>query len=160
MLKWIVVVVFFELLIISWIDVKTKKISNFWPMVNFVGAVLLYFFFKDLFVFNWEILILPLTLVLSGFFLFHWGVMGAGDSKLVASLLLILPQSLQIIFFEKLIYLTILTAAVMILMKVLRLKKNVNTSVNVIGHKRVKSKFSYAPVVALAWIFLGFSIWK
>ena len=62
------IVIFFmiELLVVSYLDFKYKKISNNWVILNLVLAILLYVFFKDIYVFDWKIFIYPFSFLIIG----------------------------------------------------------------------------------------------
>ena len=153
-----------ELLAVAWIDLQTKKISNYWPLINLVVAVLLYIFMRDVYVLDWEVLIFPIGFIIIGFFLFLAHVMGAGDSKYIASLFLLVPTEYHFIFFEKLLSVTIVVGAVFLCFKIVRNFHQFRAyflSRYWGGIKDlIKSRFSYAPVILIAWILLGVGQWK
>lgn len=157
-------VVLAELLAVSWIDLKIKKISNYWPLVNIVVATSLYIFMRDVYVLDWEVLIFPLGFIVIGFFLFLAHIMGAGDSKYLASLFLLVPTEYHFIFFEKLLTVTIVVGAVFFSFKILRNFSQFKAYF--LGRywegirSLIKSRFSYAPVILIAWILLGVDQWK
>lgn len=163
-LSFIFGVILLELLVVGWIDFKTEKISNKWIAVNLVLSVLLHSLFSNLYPVSWEALIFPLGFVVIGFLLFHLKIMGAGDSKFLASLFLIIPLEYQLLFFEKLIISTILTGAILLTYKLISKRDKLKAyflSRYWDGIKEtIKSRFSYAPVVTLAWILLGFHLWR
>lgn len=153
-----------ELLIVGWIDYKTQKISNKWIFVNLATAVVLYIVARDLYPLSWEILIFPVGFIVIGFLLFLLNVMGAGDSKFLASLFLLIPLEYQLLFFEKLVVSTIITGSILLTFKVIsereRLKAYLLSRYWPGIRDTIKSRFSYAPVVTVAWILLGFNLWK
>ncbi len=89
--------------------------------------------------------------------------MGAGDSKFLASLFLIIPPEFHLPFFEKLVVSTILVGTILFSYKVY--KNSFELKAYFISRywegirKTLKSRFSYAPVIFLAWVILGFKIW-
>lgn len=153
-----------ELLIVGWIDFKTRKISNKWIFFNAGLAVLLHFLVKDLYPFSWEILIIPAAFIFIGFFLYLINVMGAGDSKFLASLFLVIPPEFHLMFFEKLVLSTVITGATLLMLQILRNGSTLKAyfiSRYWAGIKdAIRSRFSYAPVIVVAWILLGFNLWK
>jgi prepilin peptidase CpaA len=147
-----------QLLIISWIDLKTLKISNWWILFNLLVYVALIFIFPQLYAFNVATWLYPLGFILVGFPLFLLGIMGAGDSKFLAGLFLIIPVGLQHIFFMKLIGSTVSCALILLIIRVVR-NYSLVTWVFKTGQwaelKQLKgSRFSYAPVILLAWLWL------
>lgn len=163
-LAFVFSLILLELLAVGWIDLKTKKISNKWIFVNLLASLILHVFVSSLYPLSWEVLIFPVGFIAIGFFLFLVNVMGAGDSKFLASLFLIIPLEYQIMFFEKLVVSTVLTGSVLLIYKIITNIDKIKAyllSRYWIGIKEViKSRFSYAPVVTVAWILLGFNLWK
>jgi prepilin peptidase CpaA len=98
-----------------------------------------------------------------GFILFLFGVMGAGDSKFLASLFLIIPLEYHFPFFEKLILVTTVTGSSLLIFKAVKNRREMGFFILTKyweGLKQlVRSRFSYAPVIVVAWILLGFHIW-
>jgi prepilin peptidase CpaA len=106
----------------------------------------------------------PLGFIGIGFLLYLLNIMGAGDSKFLASLFLIIPLEFHLLFFEKLVISTVITGSVLITFKVF---KNASTLKSYFisqywkGIRDIlKSRFSYAPVICVAWILLGFNLWN
>ncbi len=90
--------------------------------------------------------------------------MGAGDSKFLASLFLLTPSEYQIILFEKILVSTIVTGALLLSFSFVRNRK-VLIAFMTNRHWRgirdiIKSRFSYAPVISVAWLLLGRDLWK
>lgn len=153
-----------ELISVSWIDLKTQKISNKWLLVNILFAIILYLGFRDTYQFHWEIFIVPLGFIVVGFLLFIVNVMGAGDSKYLASLFLLIPSELHFPFFEKILLTTIFVGGIFLIYKIVKnfpqfrayLVSRYWSGIRSI----IKSRISYAPVILLAWMLLGVDLWK
>lgn len=156
--------VLIELLVVGWIDYKTEKISNKWILVNLGAAVVLHIFGRNYYPLTWEVLIFPVGFIVVGFLLFLVNVMGAGDSKYLASLFLIIPLEYQLLFFEKLVLSTVVTGSVLLSIRVMKEREKLKAYFMTRywgGIKEtIKSRFSYAPVVTVAWILLGFNLWN
>lgn len=154
--------IFFELIVVSWVDFKTHKISNNWSIGNLILAILFHLFFKNTFPFRWELLIYPISFLCLGFILFNFKIMGGGDSKFLAGLFLIVPGTFRTIFFEKIILSTLVMGSILIGIQLLKrwdLTKAYLISRHWIGLREiVKSSFSYAPVIFIAWILLGIEL--
>lgn len=150
-----------QLLVVSLIDLKTKKISNYWLLVNFVIAIAAYV--GGLHPFEWKILLYPVGAVVVGFALFLVNIMGAGDSKYLASLFLVLPYRLHQSYLENVLISTILVGAILLMTKLLTRFSRIKgyaLSLHVKGVlSEIRSHFSYAPVLFLAWLLLGKSLW-
>lgn len=147
-----------QLLSISWIDVKTQKISNWWILVNLIVYVALIFIYPNVYSFDVATWLYPLGFILVGFPLFLLGIMGAGDSKFLAGLFLIIPVGLQHMFFLKLVGSTISCALILLTIRVIRNYKLVVWVFKTTQWSELKqlrgSRFSYAPVILLAWLWL------
>jgi prepilin peptidase CpaA len=162
-MKLLISIVLVELLIVSIVDLRKKKISNLWFILNIALAVIFHFSMKDIFPFSYEMFIFPIGWILGGFLLFLLNIMGAGDSKYLASLFFMVPVEFHMILFEKLLSSTIIVGIILITMKLIKDFKTIKaytiaaywTGVR----ETIKSKFSYAPVILLAWILFGVSEW-
>lgn len=162
--KVVFIVVMIELLFVGWIDFKTKKISNYWVILNVILSIGLYMMASDVYHLSLNILIFPLGFIVAGFILFLLNIMGAGDSKFLASLFLLTPSGYQIILFEKILVSTIVTGALLLSFSFVRNRK-VLIAFMTNRHWRgirdiIKSRFSYAPVISVAWLLLGRDLWK
>lgn len=150
-----------ELLIVSYFDLKYKSISNLWHIFNFFVFLLLFFLGKI----NptLELLILPLTFLILGFILFIYDIMGAGDSKFLAFFFLLIPNQLHFLFLELLLYSTIVVGSVFLIFRLVReynkIKIYLLSQLWLELRNIIKSEFSYAPVILLSWMLLGFKKW-
>lgn len=154
---------FTELVWVGWTDLQTKKISNGWILVNAVLAFVFYLLKTPSYEFSWGIFIFPLATLLVGFILFLIDVMGAGDSKFLASLFLTIPIDGQNIFLKKLILSTIITGTLLLAYRIFKqgpILKAYLISRHWGGLKKmIGSRFSYAPVIGVAWLLLGLELW-
>jgi prepilin peptidase CpaA len=159
---WIYLLILFELIIISWVDIKTKKISNIWPIINIFFCLLLFLLHPD-YLWSWQILLMPALWMIVGFVLFQFKIMGAGDSKLLASLFLLLPLEFHALLLTKIILVTLVTGSCFLLVKIIKDFKTIKAyalTVHLQGlRKSIESNFSYAPVILLAWLWLGAQTW-
>ncbi|MFP5386467.1 MAG: prepilin peptidase [Bacteriovoracia bacterium] len=153
-----------ELLVVGWIDLKTCKISNRWVVANFLISIGLHMAFRDVYPLTWETLIFPLGFIAIGFILYLLNIMGAGDSKFLASLFLIIPLQYHLMFFEKLVLSTVAVGATMLMFRIMRNARTLKAyylSRYWAGIKdTLRSRFSYAPVICVAWMLMGFILWK
>jgi prepilin peptidase CpaA len=164
MIVWIYCLILIELVIVSWIDLKIKKISNIWLMINLAFAIIFHFLYPDFYHFEWASLAFPVGWIVVGFVLFVLKIMGAGDSKFLASLFLLLPLKQHAIMFEKVLYSTLVVGLVMLAFKIGRDFKKIKAyALSTYWHgfkESIRSNFSFAPVILLAWILLGVEQWK
>ena len=152
-----------ELLIVSWWDLKQKRISNWWPIINMFIGVGLYLLLPLEYVFSWEIFIFPVGFILIGFVFFLLKIMGAGDSKFLASLFLLVPVEFHLMLLEKLVHATVAVGAILLIGNMLRDPAKLRAFL-LSGYWQglrniIKSHFSYAPVIGLAWILFGARLW-
>ena len=163
-LNAIFAVIMVELIIVGWIDLKTCKISNRWIIINIIISAGLHVAYKDIYPFTLETLIFPLGFITVGFFLYLLNIMGAGDSKFLASLFLIIPLQYHLMFFEKLVLSTVAVGATMLVFRIMRNARTLKAyylSRYWAGIKEtLRSRFSYAPVICIAWMLMGFILWK
>jgi prepilin peptidase CpaA len=163
MTKTIFFLILVELVIVAVIDLKTQKIANYWSLVNLCGALICYTTLRDLYPFEAEIFLFPILTVFIGFFLYLANIMGAGDSKYLASLFFLMPPENHLIFFEKLVGATLVVGAILICWKVIKSFTEMKGHFYAKNYKyliqMIRSSFSYAPVILLAWILLGVDRW-
>lgn len=162
-LTLIFALVLIELAIVAWIDYKTEKISNKWVLVNAVCSVVLHLAVRNLYPLSWEVLLFPAGFIIVGFLLYLVNVMGAGDSKFLASLFLIVPLEYHLLFFSKIVISTIVVGATLLILRFIKhgpqLKAYFMSQYWEGIKTTLKSRFSYAPVIFLAWIMMGMELW-
>jgi len=152
-----------ELVVVSWIDIKTKKISNLWFFFNIILSLSLHFLYPVEYSWQWATLIYPVGWIFAGFGLFVLGIMGAGDSKLLSSLFLVIPLTFQFKILENILYSTLVVGIVFLTIKIAKDFNKIKAyalSSHWQGLKEsIRSSFSFAPVVLLAWILFGVEKW-
>jgi prepilin peptidase CpaA len=153
-----------QLLFVAYIDFKTQKISNMWTVINFSFFIILNLIFPGIYTWSAQIFIFPVAFLFVGFALFTMNIMGGGDSKYLAFLYLLIPYQLQEIAFLYLLYATILVGSSLLLFNIL---KNLDIILihirmkDVIGIKKIfGKKFTYAPVIFIAWMWFGWQNFK
>lgn len=152
-----------ELMVVAWIDYKTEKISNKWILANVLISVVLHASVRTLYPFSWEVLLFPVGFIIVGFLLYLLNIMGAGDSKFLASLFLIVPLEFHLMFFSKIVISTIVVGATLLILRLIKhgpqLKAYFVSQYWEGVKTTLKSRFSYAPVIFIAWILMGMEIW-
>ena len=153
-----------QLLFVAYVDFKTRKISNMWMLVNFLFFCLLSIVFPTLYPWSIQVFIFPLAFLFVGFALFILNIMGGGDSKYLASLYLLIPLAFQEMTFAYLLYATVLVGSTLLLLNLL---KNLDIIVihirmgDIAGIKKIfGKKFTYAPVIFIAWMWFGWQNYK
>ncbi|MGZ3788328.1 MAG: A24 family peptidase [Bacteriovorax sp.] len=148
-----------QLLVVAYVDFKTRKISNVWILINFVLFSLLTFLFPKIYVWNLNALLFPLAFLLVGFALFVLNIMGGGDSKYLASFYLLVPLRFQESVFLYLLYTTVIVGSSLLLFNVLKNFDRIVWLMKVGDLEGVKKifgkKFTYAPVIFIAWMWFG-----
>ncbi len=165
MLPWVVYIfISIQLLFVAYIDFKTQKISNMWMFINTLFFLILNFIFPAHYAINFQVFVIPFVFLFVGFGLFLMNIMGGGDSKYLSSLYLLVPLKFQEITFVYLLYSTILVGSILLLVNIL---KNLDTIVlhlkmkDIVGIKKIfGKKFTYAPVIFIAWMWFGWQNYK
>lgn len=148
-----------QLLFVAYHDLKTRTISNYWILINISVYVLLLFLFPKIYLLNLTTFIFPVAFFVVGFVLFFLKIMGGGDSKYLSSMFLLVPVEYQDTTFVYLLYTTIIVGSTLIVFNIL---KNFDKIVfmartyDVGGIKKIfGKKFTYAPVIFIAWMWFG-----
>ena len=152
-----------ELAIVAYYDIKTQKISNNWSIFNGVLAVILYIALPEYYPFELEIFLFPLLTIFIGFLLYLMNIMGAGDSKYLATLFLVMPADNHVIYFEKLVASTLVVGAFYLVWKIIKSYSDMKGHFYAGNFRQIiamiRSSFSYAPVMLIAWALLGLEKW-
>jgi prepilin peptidase CpaA len=149
-----------ELFFVGYGDIREKKIPNMWSILNLLCFILFLFIFPDLYLFKIKTFVIPVTFLIVGYFLFLLRIMGGGDSKFLFSFFLVVPFIYHEKLFEYLLYSTVIIGLFTFL-------TNMGSQFNKIlmyaksqQYHKIKecfgTKFSYAPVILIAWLWLGF----
>jgi prepilin peptidase CpaA len=161
--QFIYVLIMSELALVAWIDLKTQKISNLWLPFNLIMTLVLYLLLPALYPFTWEIFVFPVGWIVIGFILFLLNIMGAGDSKFLASLFLLIPLEQQLPFLGKLVLATMAVGMILLSGRVIKNFSQIRFFVLTKQWegitKIIRSRFSYAPVMFLAWLLFGGELW-
>lgn len=148
-----------QLLVVAYIDLKTKKISNIWFLVNTLFFCILSYLFPQLYLWQFNTFIYPFVFLLVGIVLFWMNIMGGGDSKYLSSFYLLIPSAYQDGVFLYLLYTTIIVGSSLLLFNALQ---NFDKLVmlfrmnDLSGIKKIfGTRFTYAPVIFIAWMWFG-----
>ncbi len=159
MLASIFFFILLELLVVSYSDMMYKKIKNIWSILNIIVYFIFLIIMPDNYFFSFSHIFYPLVFLFVGFLLFIVKIMGGGDAKFLATLFLLVPTYLQDKFLLLLLYSTIFVGVTMFMyncysnMQTLKLAwatRDIRLIKGVFG-----SRFTYAPVILIAWIWLG-----
>lgn len=159
----IYIFIFLELSFVTYYDIKYKKISNLWSLLNIALAITLFVLFPNFYKFGWSTFQFSMVFLVVGFFLFLLKIMGGGDSKYLASFFLIVPTASQDLVFYYLLISTIIVGLIFFVRNLIEQRKNITESFKKKDIEGVKSsfgsKFAYAPVIMLTWFLIGLTNW-
>ena len=148
-----------QLLVVAYVDFKTKIISNKWMIINFLFFAFLTFLFPNHYYWKPSTFVFPLAFIVVGFGLYFLKIMGGGDSKYLSSLFLIVPYAFHENFFLYLLYTTVIVGSSLL---VINFIKNFDKIVllikiqDIAGIKKLfGKKFTYAPVIFISWMWFG-----
>ena len=103
-------------------------------------------------------------MIVAGFVLFVFHIMGAGDSKYLASIFLLIPTPYHMLFMEKLLTVTIFVGTILLIMKFVKSAAKIKAYLMTFYLKAVQnelhSRISYAPVILVSWILFGIALWQ
>lgn len=155
---------FLELIFVSYLDFKYKKIKNIWSVLNLIVFIICIFVYPNLFLISFDTFFYPIVFLGVGFVLFTLKVMGGGDSKFLFSFFLLVPEAFHEVFFMKLIYSTIMIGLILLLFNTI---KNFDKLIELTKYRQFNrykevygTKFAYAPVIGISWIIFGWEIRK
>jgi prepilin peptidase CpaA len=159
---YLFIFVFLELTVVALGDLKHKTIPNLWSILNIIAFIVLGFMEPELYSFGWKTYIYSSVFFLVGFSLFLMNIMGAGDTKLLVTLFLLIPTSLQGQYLLMLLHGTVFIGGSM---RFYHRIKNYNKIIVYLGTKDVAglkscfgSKFPFAPVVWISWLLFGWEV--
>jgi prepilin peptidase CpaA len=148
-----------QLLVVAYVDFKTSKISNIWLIINFIFFCLLTIVYPKIYVWSFSVMLFPVAFLIVGFALFVVNIMGGGDSKYLSSLYLLIPLQFQDIVFLYLLYTTVIVGSSLLLFNALKNFDKIVLLVRIGDVKGIKKifgkKFTYAPVIFIAWMWFG-----
>jgi prepilin peptidase CpaA len=148
-----------QLLVVAYGDLKTRKISNVWILINFIFFCVLTFLFPKIYLWSIGALIFPIAFILVGFTLFLLNIMGGGDSKYLASFFLLVPLSFQETVLVYLLCTTVIVGSSLLLFNALQNFDKIIVLIRIGDIQGIKKvfgkKFTYAPVIFIAWMWFG-----
>lgn len=153
-----------QLFIVSWLDLKYKKIANYWSLINLAVFLVVLFVFPEAYHFSLGTFALPFGWIAVGIILFALKIMGAGDSKYLFSMFLLIPEDYHLIELICLLYVTCFVGGGLLLYNSLRNFDKLLMGWRLRDVKMIKSvyghRFSFAPVIAVSWIWFGLVLLK
>lgn len=149
-----------ELILVSYLDIKFRKIKNYWSILNILLGVVFFVLFPQFYELKLEAFGFSLVFFIVGFFLFTLKIMGGGDSKFLATFFLVIPTKAHDEVFIHLLSATVVIGTLFFLANIIRNFDGIMQSFRKSDIKGVKSyfgkKFAYAPVILFSWVSFGF----
>ncbi len=150
-----------ELVAVSYLDILHRKISNLWPILNLIVFFIIVFIVPDVYKFELKQFFYSLAFLIVGFTLFLLKIMGPGDTKYLFSFFILIPVSQHEIAFLALLYLTILMGLSLMIYNSYKNRNKIREAFKTSNVAMIKdiygSKFPYAPVILLSWIWFGWT---
>lgn len=155
----IYIFILIELAIVSYLDIKFRKIKNYWSLLNLTLAVIFFIAFPGIYHLKLETFGYPVVFFFVGFVLFLLKIMGGGDSKFLSTFFLIVPTKAHDEVFIHLLMATVIVGSLFFLANIFRNFEGILESFRDSNIKGVKNyfgkKFAYAPVILFSWISFG-----
>jgi prepilin peptidase CpaA len=151
-----------ELVFVAWADIRTNKIINLWSILNLIVFFILLFVAPEYYFLRLETFLYSSVFLLVGFVLFLLKIMGGGDSKFLFTFFLIVPLNLHVKLFNYLLVSTVLVGTFVLITNIAKNFDKILMSLRIKDIDGFKScfgsKFAFAPVILIAWIWLGWTI--
>lgn len=154
---------FVELALVSYLDIKYRKIKNIWSLLNIIVAIILFGLYPQSYPLSVEMFQFAMVFIVVGFGLFMLKIMGGGDSKFLATFFLLVPLDYQEIVFYYLLIFTIIIGVIKFFHSVItnysKLVEGFQTKNMVMIKSCFGTKFAYAPVIFLTWVWMGWILY-
>ncbi|PIP90887.1 MAG: hypothetical protein COW01_00970 [Bdellovibrionales bacterium CG12_big_fil_rev_8_21_14_0_65_38_15] len=150
-----------QICVVAWFDFKTLKISNLWTIFNFVLYLLFPLILPEAYTYQLSTWFIPVMFIIVGFVLFKLNIMGAGDSKYLFSLFLLIPSSLHDLMLMLLLELTCGIGLILLSWRIISKWEEFKLIfVSGVGSFKtiMGSRFTYAPVIMLSWFWFLFQV--
>ncbi|MCO4753808.1 MAG: prepilin peptidase [Bacteriovoracaceae bacterium] len=163
MIPWpIYLFILIELVAVSYGDIKTNKIPNLWSIINLGAFSVLLLAAPQYYTLAPQTFLYSVVFLFVGFVLFLLRIMGGGDSKFLFTFFLLVPVSMHERTFYHLLLSTVLIGTFLLVQNTLSNWKTLIFALRTKDIKTVKScfgtKFSYAPVILIAWLWMGWNL--
>lgn len=159
---WLFFMLIVELVMVSYVDIREQKIPNLWSFLNIGLFVLLLFFYPEYYRLSLITFLYSTAFIVVGFGLFMLKIMGGGDSKFLATFYLLIPTTLQDRALSRLLLSTVLIGCFFLITNFTKNFDKLANSLKTGNIKEIKecfgTKFSFAPVILLSWIWLGWEL--
>ena len=151
-----------ELVVVSFGDMRTKKIPNFWAIFNIIVFILFLFFLPHQYPLIFSMFLPSIAFLGVGFILFLLKIMGGGDSKYLFSFFLLVPLSLHSTLFNNLLISTTIIGSVFLIRNIIKNFEGIYCSIRIGQFRTLKgyfgTKFPFSPVILVSWLFTGYDL--
>lgn len=155
--------ILFKLLLITWGDIKFRRIPNLWSLFNIVLAIALFLLYPEKYIFALDSFQFSMAFFVVGFLLFYLKIMGGGDSKYLATFFLLVPSVYQDRLFYYLLIATVMIGIITFANNTISNWQKISLSFKNKDLQGVKScfgtKFAYAPVILISWLIFGYTLY-
>ncbi len=160
--KVIYIFVLIELIVVSWGDLKTRKIPNAWPILNLIVFIFFLLWLPAQYPFVLNTFFYSFVFLFVGFVFFLIRIMGAGDSKFLFSFFLLVPLQVHPLVLHNLLLSTVYIGSTFFIYNCIKNYRGIYNSL-LIGHfaglkNYFGTKFPFAPVILASWIFTGYDL--
>lgn len=156
---WLYLTLMIQLIIVSYGDVKDQKIPNMWSYLNLCSFCILLATYPDIYQLKFQTFFYSMVFLFVGFALFLLKIMGGGDSKYLATFYLLIPLEMQENAIIRLLISTVIIGLFFLITNFAKSAEKINAHIKAGEIQQIKkyfgTKFSFAPVILLAWLWLG-----
>jgi len=148
-----------QLFFVSLVDIRHRKISNQWIYLNIVLFLGFLFIFPQEYSLTTAKLLYSFAFIVVGFILFLMNLMGAGDSKYLFSIFLLIPPQWSDYVLYSLFLCTMTIGGFSLLITIVKNFEKLIIFAR-LGHRQgirecLGSKFPFAPVILMSWLLFG-----
>jgi prepilin peptidase CpaA len=145
-----------QLSIVSFQDIRKRKIANYWSLINLLNIPLFFLLLPQHYSFAWEMFQFPLIFFSVSFALFAIKIIGAGDSKYITTFYLCIPAAEHTRLFLVQAELTVAIGIFLLTMNTISNFDKVKMAWKLKDFRLIRNvygkKFPYSPVLLLSWI--------
>lgn len=160
--KTVFIFVLIELIAVSYGDMRTKKIPNFWAILNIIIFIIFLITLPNQYPFVFAMFLHSLAFLGVGFILFLLKIMGGGDSKYLFSFFLLVPLALHAALLNNLLISTTIIGSVFLIRNIIKNYSGIYSNLRIGQFRALKNyfgtKFPFAPVILVSWLFTGYDL--
>lgn len=158
----IYIFLFLQLVAVAYIDYLHKRISNYWSILNLLVFFGMLFLMPERYHFSFQTFSIPFIFFVVGYIGFLLKLIGAGDTKYLFALFLLVPVPLHEALLVCLAWTTIMVGFSFFLVNTIKNFDKIILAWHIKDVAIIRGvygkKFSFAPVIFLSWIWFGWQI--